>query len=483
MQFGLSESQEFLKDSARKFFAGECPSAEMRRLMETETAYDADLWSKLTDQGYTGIIFPEAYGGVGLGKVELMLLMEEAGRALLPGPFFSTVVLAGSVLDAVASPAHKQKYLGPICRGEARATVALLESSATWNPRDVQLTASNGNLSGEKYFVPDPAVADFIIVVARNGVFLVNSKSPGLKISPMTAMDLTRKLYVVEFNNTPAEEISPTTDLERAFDIATAALSAELVGGMQRTLDITVEYAKTRKQFGKPIGTFQAVQHQCADMYLETESSRSAVYYAGWALEENSPDATVAVSIAKMYASDACRGVGNRGIQIHGGMGFTWENDLHLYYRRAKSSETMFGDATFHRERIARQVIDSGPNLAKTACHSQTRETSIISDLIHLTKDNGIAVITINNPPVNALSPGVPEGIAAAVEQIDKDDCVKAAVLTGGGTTFVAGADIKEFGKITSGKSGGGLELPSLLLKIEDCRKPVVMAIHGSAFG
>jgi len=367
MQFGLSESQEFLKDSARKFFAGECPSAEVRRLMETDTGYEASLWSKLTDQGYTGIIFPEAYGGVGLGKVELMLLMEEAGRALLPGPFFSTVVLAGAVLDTVCSPADKHKYLAPICRGEARATVAILESNASWNPGDVQLTASNGKLSGEKVFVTDAAIADFIIVVARNGVFVVDSKANGLKISSMSAVDLTRKLYVVEFTNTPAEEIGASADLAHAFDIATAALAAELVGGMQRTLDITVEYAKTRKQFGKPIGMFQAVQHQCADMYLETESSRSAVYFAGWALEENAPDAATAVSIAKMYASDAGRTVGNRGIQIHGGMGFTWENDVHLYYRRAKGSETAFGDATFHRERIASMVIDSGNVSAKSA--------------------------------------------------------------------------------------------------------------------
>jgi alkylation response protein AidB-like acyl-CoA dehydrogenase len=367
MQFGLSESQEFLKDSARKFFAGECPSAEMRRLMETDTAYDAALWSKLTHQGYTGIIFPEEYGGVGLGQVELMLLMEEAGRALLPGPFFSTVVLAGSVLDAVCTPALKSKYLAPICRGEARATVAIPEASASWNPRDIQLTATNGTLTGEKFFVPDAAVANFIIVVARNGVFAVDSKAPGLKVSSMSGMDLTRKLYAVEFNNTPAEELGSAAQLPRAFDIATAALAAELVGGMQRTLDITVEYAKTRKQFGKPIGSFQAVQHQCADMYLETESSRSAVYYAGWALEEKAPDAATAVSIAKMYASDAARTVGNRGIQIHGGMGFTWENDLHLYYRRAKASETAFGDSTFHRERIATAVIDAGNVSAKTA--------------------------------------------------------------------------------------------------------------------
>jgi len=367
MQFGLSESQEFLKDSARKFFAGECPSTEMRRLMETDTAYDAALWSKLTDQGYTGIIFPEECGGVGLGKVELMLLMEESGRALLPGPFFSTVVLAGSVLDAVATPTHKEQYLAPICRGEVRSTVALVEDSANWDLRSVELSSTNGKLTGEKFFVSDAAIADFLIVVARDGVFVVHSKARGLKISPMSGMDLTRKLYVVEIGATTAERIAPNSDLTRAFDIATAALAAELVGGMQRTLDITVEYAKTRKQFGKPIGMFQAVQHQCADMYLETESSRSAVYYAGWAIEEDSPDAATAVSIAKMYASDAARAVGNRGIQIHGGMGFTWENDVHLYYRRAKASETAFGDATFHRERIASTVIDAASISAKSA--------------------------------------------------------------------------------------------------------------------
>jgi alkylation response protein AidB-like acyl-CoA dehydrogenase len=365
MQFGLTDSQEFLKHSARKFFAGECPSTEMRRLIETDTAYDATLWSKLTDQGYTGIVFPESYGGVGLGKVELMLLLEEAGRALLPGPFFSTVVLSGSVLDAIGTPEHKKKYLEPICKGEVRSTVAILEAGASWNPRDVQLNAVNEKLTGEKLFVSDAAIADFLIVVARNGVFVVDSKARGLKISPMSGMDLTRKLYVVEFSNTPAEELGPDANLPRALDITTAALAAELVGGMQRTLDVTVEYAKTRKQFGKPIGMFQAVQHQCADMYLETESSRSAVYYAGWALQENAPDAAAAVSIAKMYCSDAARTVGNRGIQIHGGMGFTWENDLHLYYRRAKASETAFGDATFHRERIASMVIDSGRVLAK----------------------------------------------------------------------------------------------------------------------
>ena len=367
MEFGLSESQQFLKDNARKFFAGECPMSEVRRIMETDTAYDAALWTKMVEQGYTGIIFPEEYGGVGLGKVELILLMEEAGRALLPGPLFSTVALAGSVLDAVATPEQKKRYLAPICAGEARSTVAILEAGASWNLADVHIASANGKLTGEKLFVPDAVVADFIIVVARDGVFVVDAKAPGLVIQPMEAMDPTRKLYSVRLNDTPAEKIGDTGGLARALDVAAAALVAEMVGGMQRTLDITVEYAKTRKQFGKPIGMFQAVQHQCADMYLETESARSAAYYAAWALEENAPDAAVAVSIAKMYASDAARTVGNRGIQIHGGMGFTWENDLHLYYRRAKASETAFGDSTFHRERIARLVIDAGAASVQSA--------------------------------------------------------------------------------------------------------------------
>jgi alkylation response protein AidB-like acyl-CoA dehydrogenase len=358
MQFGLSESQQILKDTSRKFFSGECPVADLRRLMETETAYDADLWLKLAGQGFTGIICPEDCGGMGLGKVELILLMEEAGYALLPGPFFSTVALAGPTIDAVASPAQKKKYLSRIAGGDARSTVAVLEESASWDLADAKLAATGDKLTGTKLFVTDAAVADFIVVIAQNGVFMVDAKAPGLRIEPMKGMDLTRKVYSVQFSNTPAEKLGSLDAVTKSFALATTALAAEMVGGMQRALEITVAYAKTRKQFGKPIGIYQAVQHQCADMYLETESSRSAVYYAAWALQENTPDAATAVSIAKMYASDAGRNVGNHGIQVHGGMGFTWENDLHLYYRRAKASETMLGDAAFHRERIARQVID-----------------------------------------------------------------------------------------------------------------------------
>jgi alkylation response protein AidB-like acyl-CoA dehydrogenase len=368
MQFGLNESQELLRSNARKFFAAECPSERVRQLMETDTAYDAALWAKMAEQGYTGIIFPEEYGGVGLGTVDLILLMEEAGRALLPGPLFSTVALAGAAIDAVADASSKKKYLEPICSGEARATLAFLEREANWDAGALATTATNGKLNGEKLFVTDAAVTDFIVVAAKNGVYVVNVKAPGLAIERMNGIDMTRKIYALTFNDTPAEKIGETSALEKPLNVATAALAAELVGGMQRTLDMTVEYAKVRKQFGKPIGSYQAVQHQCADMYLETESARSAAYYAAWTLQENTPESATATSIAKMYASDAARTVGNRGIQVHGGMGFTWENDVQLYYKRAKASETMLGDATFHRERIARAAIDTPVHeTAKTA--------------------------------------------------------------------------------------------------------------------
>jgi alkylation response protein AidB-like acyl-CoA dehydrogenase len=366
MQFGLSESQQILKDTARKFFAGESPIAAVRKAMETDTAYDAALWTKLAEQGFTGIITPEEYGGMGLGKVELVLLMEEAGYALLPGPFFSTVALAGAVIDACASPEQKKKYLERIAAGQARATAALVEAAGSWDTASLKISTAGNKLNGTKLFVTDAAAADFIVVIAGDGVFIVDAKAPGLHVAAMKGMDLARKIYSVEFKNTPAERLGNASGLSGALDVATTALCAEMTGGMQRVLELTVGYAKTRKQFGKPIGIFQAVQHLCADMYLETESSRSATYYAAWALEENMPDAVAAVSVAKMYASDASRNVGNRGIQVHGGMGFTWENDIHLYYRRAKASETMLGDATFHRERIARLVIDSATGSKKS---------------------------------------------------------------------------------------------------------------------
>jgi len=355
MQFGLSESQQILKNNARKFFATECPMAEVRRIMETETAFDAKLWHKMAEQGFLGVIYPEDAGGLGLGMVELAALAEEMGRALVPGPWLSTL-LAGAAIDAAGS----KKHLAEIAAGTAKGTLALLESSASWDPHAVKMPG----LSGAKMFVTDAGVADFLVVAARKGsdlaLYLVDAKDAAIEAMP--AIDLTRRLYKVSFDNARGELLAvgsaALAAIERALDIATVAICAEMTGGMQRTLDLAVEYAKTRKQFGKPIGEFQAVQHQCADMLVWTESSRSAAYGAAWALNEGVPEARTAVSVAKVYASDACREVGNRGVQVQGGMGFTWENDVHLFYRRAKASEICFGDASFHRERLAKLVID-----------------------------------------------------------------------------------------------------------------------------
>ena len=376
MQFGLTETQQMLKHEARRFFPSECPIAEVRRLMETDGAYDAALWRKLTEHGWTGILFDEASGGMGLGLVEMAVAAEEMGRALLPGPYFSTVFVAGALLNAL--PDGRGALKG-ICEGRSRATLALLEESACWETGEVGMSLRNGRLNGTKLLVPDAATADLILCVARSRtgqptcqdrtggqaelvIAQVCSGAPGVSIRRMPSIDRTRQLYSVTFDDVPAEVLARGDEaqaaLDRAMDIATVALVAEMVGGMQRIMELSVEYAKTRKQFGKPIGQFQSVQHQCADMLLLTESSRSAAYYAAYALNEGTADARMAVSVAKAYASEAYREVGNRGIQVHGGMGFTWENDIHLYYRRAKASEIAFGDAAFHRERIARTVVD-----------------------------------------------------------------------------------------------------------------------------
>ncbi|MDQ6760641.1 MAG: acyl-CoA/acyl-ACP dehydrogenase [Acidobacteriota bacterium] len=373
MQFGLSDTQQTLKTTARKFLATECPMPDVRKLSESDHAFDPGLWRKIADQGWTGILFDEQYGGSGMSMVDMAAVLEEMGRALTPGPYLSTALLAGSAIDRAGTDAAKQKYLPQLSSGDTKATLALLEEHASWSPHDVRMIAKHGSsgyaLSGSKLFVPDAGVADLLICAAKVGqelaVFAVPAKTSGVAIERMPGIDTTRPLYAVKFENVvvPEENLLARgerahTALHYALNVATTGLVAEMVGGMQRLLDITVEYAKTRKQFGKPIGQFQAVQHQCADMLVFTESSRSAAYYAAWALSEGGADANTAVSVAKAYASDAYREVGNRAIQVHGGMGFTWENDIHLFYRRAKASEIAFGDATWHRERVAKSVID-----------------------------------------------------------------------------------------------------------------------------
>jgi alkylation response protein AidB-like acyl-CoA dehydrogenase len=372
MDFDLNKAQKLLQQSARDFFARECKPERVRELMATDTAYDEGLWRAMADQGWTGLIIPEDFGGLGLSLVDLIAVSEEMGRACLPGPFISTL-WAAALIDRAGSEGQRKQYLEPIAAGDMKATVAMLEEDADWNPETVGLRAEKEGkefrLRGRKEFVTDAEVADLIICVARgdSGLVLapVEKGAKGMKIAATPGVDATRKLYSVEFDDVVAPEADAlafntrTQDaLESATTTAIIALCGEMLGGMQWTLENTVEYAKTRQQFGRPIGIYQAVQHQLADMFLMTESARSAVYYAAWAVSENDPSAKLAVSVAKAYCSDAAREVGNRGAQAHGGIGFTWEHNLQLYYKRAKASEIMFGDANYHREEIARKVVD-----------------------------------------------------------------------------------------------------------------------------
>ncbi len=372
MDFDLSKAQKLLQQSARDFFARECKPERVRELMATETAFDDGLWRAMADQGWMGLIIPEEFGGLGLSLVDLIAVCEEMGRACLPGPFISTL-WAAALIDRAGSEGQRKQYLEAIAAGEMKATVALLEEDADWNPAAVQMRAEKEGkeyrLSGRKEFVTDAEVADVIICVARgnDGLILlpVERGARGLKITATPGIDATRKLYSVEFGDVVVAEADALAfnartqeAIESATDIAIVALCAEMLGGMQWTLENTVEYAKTRQQFGKPIGIYQAVQHQCADMFNFTEGARSATYYAAWAVSENDPSAKLAVSVAKAHCSDAAREVGNRGVQLHGGIGFTWEHNMQLYYKRAKASEIMFGDANHHREEVARKVVD-----------------------------------------------------------------------------------------------------------------------------
>jgi alkylation response protein AidB-like acyl-CoA dehydrogenase len=360
MQFGLTETQETLKKSVREFLNAECPMAAVRKTIETETAFDEALWSKIAAQGWTGLLIPEEYGGHSMGMVEMAVVLEEMGRALMPGPFLSTTLLAATIIELGGTDEQKRQYLPAIASGELKLTLA----QSHWN-RSPDLFS----------LVTHAAIADFVICSTPDRLFIAPSAS--LEITHTPALDLTRPLYEISLKglSVPPENVIATGErarqiLDTALDIATAGLTAEMTGGMQRLLEITVAYAKTRKQFGRPIGQFQAVQHLCADMLVLTESSRSAAYYACYAVHERLPKAAEAVSIAKSYTSDAYREVGNRAIQVHGGMGFTWENDCHLYYRRAKASELAFGDAIHHRERLAKLIIDSGTGLQ--TCSSAT---------------------------------------------------------------------------------------------------------------
>jgi alkylation response protein AidB-like acyl-CoA dehydrogenase len=377
MNFGFNEEQELLRSTARKFFDNECASVTVRKLMDGPEGMTPQLWKKIAEQGWTGLIFADEHGGMGLGFVDLVVLMEEMGRAVVPGPFFSTVLLGGLAIREAGTDAQKKTWLPKISSGEARATLAWMEPSAELGARGIALQATakgaGFTLSGTKLFVHDAHTADVIVVAGRTAsgkspeegvsLFLVPRGTPGMNVTLLPTMDQTRKLCEVELKDVAlgAEALmgqvgSGWAPLARVIDRATVALCAEMCGGAQKVLEMTVEYAKIRQAFGRPIGSYQGVKHKAADMLVDVENSKSITYYAAWAMDEGVPEGQLAVSMAKAYVSDAYRRVSGAGIQLHGGIGFTWEHDLHLYFKRAKGSEFTFGDATWHRERVAQLV-------------------------------------------------------------------------------------------------------------------------------
>ena len=375
MDIGFSEEQELLRDTARKFLDSECPAAFVRKMMATEAAVTPEFWGQLAANGWLGITYPETEGGSGLGLIDLVVLMEEVGRAVMPGPFPATVLLGGAAIAASGSAAQRREWLPRIAAGEAKATLAASEPNARWDAAGITLAAREARggfaLNGSKMFVPDAHLADVLVVAARSrdgstledgiSLFLVPNDAPGLAVTLLPSVDETRKLCEVRLDNValPAAALLGELHqgwpaLSRVVDAAAVALSAEICGAAQRVLEMTVDYAKMRVAFGKPIGSYQGVKHKCADMLIEIENAKSLTYYAAWAVDEGEPDAAMAVSMAKAAASDAGRKVCAAGIQLHGGIGMTWEHDLQLYLKRAKADEVAFGDATWHRERIAR---------------------------------------------------------------------------------------------------------------------------------
>jgi alkylation response protein AidB-like acyl-CoA dehydrogenase len=382
VDFGFSQEQELLRQTARSFLDKECPSTFVRRMMDDAVGTTDEFWQKLAELGWLGLIYPEAHGGVGLGFVDLTVILEEMGRVVMPGPYFSTVLLGGLALLEAGSEAQQGEWLPRIAGGEARATLALIEETPGWTASGIQLAAKpikgkDGHylLSGTKLFVPDAHGADLLVVAARTAkptkedpqhgvsLFLVPAATKGVSVTPLPTMDRTRKLCEVTLSRVDAGPGALLGGLDtgwpalrRILDRATVALCAEMCGGAQRVLEMCTEYAKIRVAFGKPIGTYQAVKHKCADMLVAVENAKSITYYAAWAVDEGVPEASQAASMAKAYVSDAYRKAAGDGIQIHGGIGFTWEHDLHLYFKRAKAAEVTFGDATFHRERVAQLI-------------------------------------------------------------------------------------------------------------------------------
>ena len=374
LNFAFSEEQDQLRDAVRKFLEAKSPQTEVRRLMETTEGYDTAVWSQMANElGLQSLHIPEEYGGQGFSWVELGIVLEEQGRALLCAPYFSTVVLAANAILNAGTEDQKAALLPGIASGETIATLAFTEPSGKWDAAGITLEATasgdGATLTGTKMFVLDGHVANLIVVVARtagstgeDGIsfYTVDGDAAGLTRTALATMDQTRKQAKLEFDGVQATLLGTAgagwAALSKTLDQASVGLCNEMVGGAQYVLDESVQYAKDRVQFGRPIGSFQAIKHKCADMLLETESAKSAAYYAAWAAAEDNDELPVVASLAKAYCSDAYFHSAAENIQIHGGIGFTWEHDAHLYFKRAKSSEILFGDATYHRELLAQRI-------------------------------------------------------------------------------------------------------------------------------
>jgi alkylation response protein AidB-like acyl-CoA dehydrogenase len=369
MNFAFTEEQDELRKTVRAFLEAKSPESAVREQMETDNGFDPAVWAQMGEQmGLQGLHIPEEYGGSGYTFVELGIVLEEMGRALLCAPFFSSVVLAANVLLHSGDDAAKKSYLPGIASGETIATVAFTEPSGKWDEAGITMQATPAGdgfrLSGTKMFVLDGHTADTIIVAARTAkgvsLFAVDAAAGGLTRTALSTMDQTRKQAKLEFADTPASLIGTDGEgwsvLSTVLDLAAIGLAAEQVGGAQKVLEMAVEYAKVRVQFGRPIGSFQAIKHKCADMLLEVESAKSAAYYGMWCAAEMNDELPSVASLAKAYCSEAYFHATAENIQIHGGIGFTWEHPAHLYFKRAKSSELLFGDPTYHRELLAQRI-------------------------------------------------------------------------------------------------------------------------------
>jgi len=365
MQFAFTDEQEQFRDIVRRFAGERSPITEVRRLMDTEPGFDPVVWQQLTGElGLAALTIPAEHGGSGFGPIELGIVMEEFGRSLMCAPFLSSSVLATGTILAAASEASQAALLPSLADGSRRGALALVEEDGSWEVDDVQSRAVHKDgrwqLSGHKRFVIDGHTADFILVVARSdeglGLFNVSSDAPGLSRHLADSMDATRKLADLTFDAVEAVPLGQANGvaeaIDESLDMAAVALANEMVGGAQALLESAVEYARMRVQFGRTIGSFQAIKHKCADMLLDVESARSAAYYAAAAAAEGDPEAPALASLAKAAASDTYVRTATETIQIHGGIGFTWENDTHLWFKRAKSSEVMLGDPATHREKL-----------------------------------------------------------------------------------------------------------------------------------